>query len=79
MVVRGWHPPIDRPIHRPALVGPGLSPYSCRWDEFELVVTVKERGKAGDEGVDGVVRGLRKMKEPIARKIQQFEKELQEQ
>ena len=47
-------------------------------DDFELVVTVKERGKAGDEAVDRLTRAAKKLRDPLTGKMRQFEKELQE-
>ena len=48
-------------------------------DEYEMVVTVKERGKADDEAVEQLTRAAKKLRDTITSKIKQFEKELQEQ
>ena len=48
-------------------------------DEYEMTVTVKDRGQVGDEAVDQLTRAAKKLREPITSKIRQFEKELQEQ
>ena len=47
-------------------------------DDFELVVTVKERGKAGDDSVERFTRAAKKLRDPLTDKIRQFERELQE-
>ena len=47
-------------------------------DDFELIVSVKERGKAGDDAVDRFSRAAKKLRDPLTDKIRQFEKELQE-
>lgn len=47
--------------------------------EYEMTVTVKERGAADDEAVDQLTRAAKKLKATITSKIKQFEQELQEQ
>ena len=48
-------------------------------DEYEMTVTVKERGTADDDAVDQLTRAAKKLRDTISSKIKQFEKELQEQ
>ena len=48
-------------------------------DDFEMTVTVKERGAVGDDEVDQLTRAAKKLRDTITSKIKQFEKELQEQ
>ena len=47
--------------------------------DYEMTVTVKERGTASDDSVDSLTRAAKKLKDAITGKIKQFEKELQEQ
>ena len=47
--------------------------------EYEMVVTVKERGQAADDDVDAVTRQVRHLKPKLSERIKQFENELREQ
>ena len=47
--------------------------------DYEMTVTVKERGEADDEAVEQLTRAAKKLRAAITAKLKQFESELQEQ
>ena len=76
-VTAEWSATVDGAAVKGGLELPSIDQTSD--DDFEVVVTVKERAKADDAAVDALTRGVRRMKDAIGVKIVQFSKELQEQ